>query len=101
MRRVVSSNSLISDVYQIISVTGSKLDDIPCIALAISPSKSSLDYNVHGFPENVIDDIKSCVSPPDPSSIIQIKVKNIPMRHFEVMMRRRRRALLVAPLCLE
>jgi hypothetical protein len=91
MRRVVSTNSLASDVYQIASVTGSQLDDIACIASAISQSKSGNILDINTFPVGVLDDVKSCLSrPPEPSSIVQIEEKTVPMRHLEVMMRRRR-----------
>jgi len=95
MRRVVSSNSMASDVYQIASVTGSQLDDVACIVSAVAKSKTGNVLDTYSFPVEILDEIKSCVSrPPEPSSILQTEEKNIPMRHLEVMMRRRRRTSL-------
>ncbi|KAG1657907.1 hypothetical protein FOA52_005828 [Chlamydomonas sp. UWO 241] len=42
MRRVVSANCLASDVYQVASVTGAQLDDMPCIVAAMTSM-----YDVH------------------------------------------------------
>jgi len=94
LRRVVSvssSSSLASDAYQIASVTGSQLDDVACIVSSLSQIRSTT-FDALSFPADVLDDFKACLStPPEPSSVVQLEQKEIPMRHLEIMMRRRRR----------
>jgi hypothetical protein len=77
------------------SITRAQLDDVPCIVAALSQSKAShffTEGDVTSFPTEVLDDLKACVSnPPEPSSIVRMQQRDIPLRHIEIMMRRRRR----------
>jgi len=86
-----SNNSLATEAYQIASVTGSQLDNVACIVSSLSQPRST-PFDALSFPADVLDDLKACLStPPQPSSVVHLEQKEIPMRHLEIMMRRRRR----------